>query len=90
MSEYFDIIWRNSGLDASVQSIERVAPWASVKQTDQVWCSSSSTGFATLNWNSSASSTSCACRAAIFSGTPLPFFEAKSARWVIPREPATR
>ena len=31
MSEYFDIIWRNSGLEASVQSMQRVAPCASVK-----------------------------------------------------------
>jgi hypothetical protein len=69
MSVYFAIIWRNSGLEASVQSMQRVAPCASVKQTDQVWCSSSSTGSPTLNWNSSASSVSWACSAASFSGT---------------------
>src|SRR5208283_1631394 len=82
MSEYFAIIWRNSGLEASVQSMQRVAPWVSVKQTDQVWCSSSSTGLFTLNWNSSASSTNFECKSAILSGTPLPSFEEKSARCV--------
>ena len=44
ISVYFAIIWRNSGLEASVQSMQRVAPCESVKQIDQVWCSSSSTG----------------------------------------------
>ena len=41
--------------------MQRVAPWASVKQTDQVWCSSSSTGSQSdLKPNSSASSASLA------------------------------
>jgi len=33
MSVYLDIIWRNSGLEARVQSMQRTAPCASVKQT---------------------------------------------------------
>src|SRR5215467_1922176 len=54
--EYFDIIWRNSGLDAMIQSMQRDAPCESVKHNDQVWCSSSSTGLFTLMLNSSAKS----------------------------------
>src|SRR3974390_1884446 len=34
--EYFDIICRNSGLEARFQSMQRVAPCASVKEMDQV------------------------------------------------------
>ena len=80
---YFAIICRNSGLDASVQSMQRVAPCASVKQIDQVWCSSSSTGsfnlelkfFRQLDQLGRAD-------AASFSGISLSVFEAKSARCV--------
>ena len=43
--------WRDSGAAASVQSILRVAPCASVKVTEYVWCSSScSTSETALNW----------------------------------------
>ena len=63
---YLAIIWRNSGLDASAQSIARSAPCASVKLIDQVWCSSSSTGSpSSLNCDSSpAAQLACAARPA--------------------------
>src|SRR5690348_7301018 len=35
---YFEAICRYSGVEASVQLIQRTAPWESVKLNDQVWC----------------------------------------------------
>ena len=83
MRMYLDIICLNSGLEARAQSMQRVAPCPSVKQTDQVWCSSSSTGAPTpLNWSSSASSVSSVWSKASLGGTSLSDCEAKSALWI--------
>ena len=83
ISVYFDIIWRNSGLDASVQSMQRSAPCESVKQIDQVWCSSSSTGLRDLELELVGQLGQLARAARRASGgTSLPVFDAKSARCV--------
>ncbi len=47
---YLPSSWRDSAALASAQSMWRSAPCASVKLTDQVWCSSSKAGSPT-RWN---------------------------------------